>query len=50
MTSKEFVADRIRQLVEAAPPLPPEAREVIRRLMRPASGQLPSTGQPGRVA
>lgn len=35
MTAEEWVAERIRQLVDAAPPLPKESLEVIRRLMRP---------------
>lgn len=50
MTAAEIVAARIRELVEAAPPLPQEAREVIRRLMRPAPAELDLSGDPERVA
>lgn len=50
MTSEDFVTEWIRKLVEAAPPLPQEAREVIRRLMRPAPGELDLAGGPERAA
>lgn len=46
MTAEEFVADRIRQLVAEAPPLTPEAVEVVRRVLRPATGDLDLAADP----
>ncbi len=45
MTSAEWVAERIRQLVDAAPPLPQESLEVIRRLMRPTPELIEEAGR-----
>lgn len=50
MTAEEWVAERIRQLVDAAPPLPEESLEVIRRLMRPSPAERNSVGNPGCAA
>lgn len=49
MNSEDFVTEWIRRLVDAAPALPQEAREVVRRLMRPAPGELDLSG-PERAA
>lgn len=50
MTADEFVAERVRELVAAAPPLPDEARAAIRRLMRPAPGEAALASVPERAA
>lgn len=50
MTPREFVAEWIRQRVEAAPPLPAEACEVIRRLMGSAPERVAPSGDSGRAA